>query len=53
MSISEISGASARTPVGVIAVKSRPQESQNFAVSLFWVPQREQYNPISEGTGLT
>src|SRR6266550_4434793 len=41
MSISAMSGASTRTPVGVVAVRSRPQESQNFAVSLFWVPQRE------------
>jgi len=40
-------------PTGVVAVKSRPQESQNFALSLFWVPQREQYNPVSEGAGLT
>ncbi len=53
MSISVMSGASARTPVGVIAVRSRPQESQNFAVSLFCVPQREQYNSVSEGSGLT
>jgi hypothetical protein len=40
-------------PTGVVAVKSRPQESQNFALSLFWVPQREQYNPVSEGAGET
>lgn len=40
-------------PTGVVAVKSKPQESQNFAVSLFWVPQREQYNPISEGIAKT
>jgi hypothetical protein len=53
MSISVISGWSVTAATGVVAVKSKPQESQNFAVSLFWVPHREQYNPVSEGIAET
>src|SRR5690242_15145210 len=40
-------------PMGVVAVRSRPQERQNLLESSFWVPQREQYKPFSDETAET
>src|SRR5438046_10610356 len=54
MSISVSSCWAAWTcPIGVVAVKSIPQDRQNLQCSSFWVPQMGQYIPAPEGRAVT
>src|SRR6266496_261484 len=54
MSISVSSCWAAWTcPIGVVAVKSIPQDRQNLKCSSFWVPQLGQYIPAPEGRAVT
>src|SRR5437773_10988112 len=54
MSISVSSCWAAWTsPIGVVAVKSVPQDRQNLKCSSFWVPQLGQYIPAPEGRAVT